>query len=168
MKSLSLGVLLVLLTLASLSSDDLVLAESAPVTVDNAAKNPVPVVDVDNPARQPFTAVASNTGPGMPNLIVTKVPVGKRLVIESISVDLNAPGSPSRLPLTSLSTIVNGIGGAHWLPVISYGQSGGYTFYSGAYSLRMYADPDTNVTFFCPLPANGCSVSIYGFFVNIP
>jgi len=157
------------------------IAQAAPspsnVIVVNTTASPVPLRDVDNPARQPFQAEAvggiadgaSTTG----DITLTTVPVGKRLVIEHVSV-LGKMLAPQRLVLGGMGSGQPG-GKVHWLDIKVQGSNADATldYFVASQLVRFYQDPgpvrclaERDST----AGANPASVTftISGYFVDCP
>jgi hypothetical protein len=121
-------------------------AGSAPVTVVNTplpvtVTAPLPVTDVSD--RTPFQALLCTPGcqGGGTSDQTTKihVPAGSRLVIEYVSLYCG-----TLVDYVQIHTIVNGKLESHFPGVPVQSRSGGP--FISAQSVRIYADPDTNVT----------------------
>jgi hypothetical protein len=157
------------------------IAQAAPspsnVIVVNTTASPMPLRDVDNPARQPFQAEAvggfadgaSTTG----DITLTTVPVGKRLVIEHVSV-LGKMLAPQRLVLGGIGSGQPG-GKVHWLEIKVQGSNadGTLDYFVASQLVRFYQDPgpvrclaERDST----AGANPASVTftISGYFVDCP
>lgn len=160
-----------LILLAALNLDAVAAPPEKPVTVTNTPADPVPTVDVENPAKQPFHA-----GRGVDGIIdqlgavITTVPPGKRLVIETIT-------SSSRINLTgaalqpALSLTVNGNAIIHYIGLSPNGQDATRSFWLATHAVRLYADPSTDVKVHCGASIPGsqfCTITISGYLVDVP
>jgi hypothetical protein len=146
-------------------------SESSSVTVNNTPANPVPTEDVDNPAKQPFHSQGVATQASPPDgTIITTVPAGKRLVIETIT-------STSRIDISGVAIVpllrltVDGFLMPHTIGLNSIGQDATRSFWTATHGVRLYADPSTNVFLSCTAFINAnqvCVVTISGYLVDVP
>ncbi|HWH82768.1 MAG TPA: hypothetical protein VNU71_11095 [Burkholderiaceae bacterium] len=154
-----------------------VLAQAGPppfdVKVINAPANAVPVTVVNTPvaqAVQPFQQrLFFASGPPAPESQFT-VPAGKRLLIETVTVEVQTP--PTLVGEASFSTSVGGVVAIHRLKL---GQDGLNFFsrmqYSGTHNVRIYADPGTVVQFTARPLTTGSALgdfSVSGQLFNVP
>lgn len=146
------------------------------VQVGNASSSPVLVRDVDNPARQPFqreldplVAVGQFTASDL-----FTVPAGKRLVIEFATASITtAPGTKMWV---RIQTRVNGSTNEHSLLPELQGPfaASGSDFLLAAQSMKIYADPNTQVVAVVNVlggTANantGAAVVMSGHLIDVP
>ena len=140
----------------------------------NSIKTPVPVSDVSN-GQQPFQMTATNTitkGVSGNAKTIFTVPVGKRLVIETISTraELASGDTPDRVEvLTNADSSTT----YHELLVLKQGLDlSGHEVFVGTHYIRAYSEPGTNVVFQFTRSnisdyASG-TVTITGYFVDVP
>jgi hypothetical protein len=142
------------------------------------AQYSTPMRDVDNPARQPvnfdvFLNLFLNTPSAtfLQDSSIT-VPAGKRLVIETISIDTTV-GTGQR-PTARLESLAGGKFANHIFPQTKAGSDAFSDYYQGLYSLRLYADPNTSITLVAARDSAGTTVNgqivfhITGYYVNLP
>ena len=145
--------------------------QNTPVTVTNTPANPVPTKDVDTPAKQPFQEeVVATLASGPDGAVITTVPAGKRLVIETITsnsrIDISGVAVSPQLLLT-----VNNRTVTHIIGLNSIGQNATISFWTATHGVRLYADPSTEVHVACRAIINAnqfCDVTISGYFVDVP
>jgi hypothetical protein len=150
-------------------------------TVKIDSTNPVMLHDVDNAALQPFQASASGNfvdgAFGTGSVPITQVPVGKRLIIEHVSVHgATSPGQ--KLMLASIGvTQQNANGGQpifHYLIIHPAGSDGFADRYYCGEAVRLYADPGTIVSLLAIRDSTAGTLfgavqySISGYFINMP
>jgi hypothetical protein len=145
-------------------------------TVKIDPNNTLSVRDVDNPSRQPFAAQqfgAWNDGAQQAGDTITTVPIGKRLVLEYVSVrgavltgqKMLAPG----ITLTTGGSVVS-----HYLTTSAFqGVLTGRDVYVSSQEVRLYADQGTEVSGFAYRDSptgNGANVTftISGYLVDMP
>lgn len=96
------------------------------------------------------------------------VPVGKYLVLELVSAEVMI--DDGSLPNFSVNTTVNGVAVAHRLRPTPVGPCGGYSQgYNVSQSLRLYADPGTEVILYAGRTLVGrgvMHVGVSGYLVN--
>ena len=129
--------------------------------------SPLEVRDQDNPARQPVSF--KFTGP-------FTVPAGKRLVIEYVSGFFNRLTTANLQPVDNLNILIttNSVQETHYVlghrthidPPNQIIPS--QTSYVVAQSVRLYADPGTQVTLFGRSPEYVSAIMFSGYFVNVP
>jgi hypothetical protein len=152
------------------------------VIVVNPGNHPVPVTgsitasgtvtvggtvqtqDVDNRTRhawQKFFSGSNNT---------FMVPAGQRLTIEFTSFSCTRASSTPVFPKfnSSVNTSVENVSTQHILPATYDGTGGGLDFYSGAFLVRVYADPDTEVSVFTGIGGSACGVTLSGYMTQMP
>ena len=140
-----------------------------PVTVANA---PLGVTVADNPAKQPFQAsvpillqngLTAASGPSIP------VPVGKRLVIQTVSLWRNGTLTPGEGVRGYVGCTVNGSTIFYPLP---FAPTDGTVVPGTMQAVTLYADPGTDLFF--NAFRNGASgnetdlVSVTGYLVDVP
>ncbi len=116
------------------------------VGINNAKTSPVPIRDVENPARQPFAFDSfCALVPGSDVCVVLfSIPAGKRLVIESITVEVSGPtGQKGR---ADIFTTVAGTSHGFRLSLAPVGTFSGQDIMDGTHPLRLYADPTSTVS----------------------
>ncbi len=143
------------------------------VNIGNPAASPVPVRDVDNPARQPFQwPFVWSVAPGSFDEFspFVTVPAGKRLVIETISVQATAD-VVSHIRIR-IQTTADGQLSGHFIDVANRGGAAGLTNFHGTHAVRIYADPGSSVRFGAGRNDSSGFVSveaaISGYFVDVP
>jgi len=119
--------------------------------------------------KQPF-AITASAGGNAESVVLTTVPVGKRLVVETITVveSFNLGGSAPQ-PILFITT--NGSLWAHRVGVHPIGQDATSSFWSATHAVRFYADPSTQISLVCGGNAvvnSLCVVSLSGHFVDAP
>ena len=143
----------------------------AKVRVVNTASEPVPIFDVDNRARHPFQeklvkVLSSGEANGGSSLIV---PAGKRLEIEHVSADANAP--PGQGLWLSIVTTIGGNADFREFNLVVH-PSGISNVRLVSQPLRAFANPGTLVTGSIKrLDTTGQAVvsfTISGYLVDIP
>jgi hypothetical protein len=148
--------------------------------VNNTVKvdptNPLSVRDMDNPARQPFrksvfVSLADGSTFNAINPGITP-PVGKRLVIETISASGNVPsGQKFACSLNLTDEFAQPIFNLE-MPLSLSGTFGPVDTFQGTTTTRMYVDPSDNVTFYAFRTAGtgaaGMRVNFSGYFVDVP
>lgn len=155
------------------------------VTIANTSANPVPTLAVDNPARQ---AVVITTNPINPVVVsgagstsaylsdangTYTVPAGYRLVIESISGQMNLPAGSGQSPsYFQVLTYVNGATGLHDFAPTYISSNASYDFYAFTAPLATYADAGTQIQMDCGRgPSNAglaiCSATISGHLASV-
>jgi len=160
-----------LILLVALNFEAVAAPPLSSTTVNNTPANPVPTVDAQDPAKSPFQGSASVFGTDASGIVLTTLPAGKRLVIETVSV-AGQVAAPSLGLITALVLTLNGSSTNHFVGVNPTAQNISTTFYNGTHAVRYYADPSTDVKVFCGSnPSSGfvhCNVTISGYFVNVP
>ena len=146
-----------------------------PVTVANA---PLAVTAADNPAKQPFQAFVSiglpkgqtfATGQNTPTGRTIPVPVGKRLVIQMVSVWRSGTLTPGEGVRAYVGCMVNGHEIFYPLP---FAPTDGTTVPGTMQAVILYADSGTDLEF--NAFRSGASgdetdfVSITGYLVDVP
>jgi hypothetical protein len=129
------------------------------VTVDSTT--PVSVTSLDDPGRTPFQSVA---GGGFVGGVATggfTVPIGKRLVIQYVSMTINVPSTDAPVDV-SIGTKLGCCGLKHRLVPFRLGTDSNGTHYNVAQDLTLYAEGDLGVTFEVD-DAKGISSGAYGF-----
>ena len=139
---------------------------------------PLPVFDIDN-ARQPFQVDTNfdqgyNGDRAVNGWTLAIVPVGKRLVIEHVSVAGNSEPSNSsqRFDKFSLKTTANGVAAHHYFVWIDQGSDGDNGWNQViSESARLYADPGTPVQLSMErttrLVYSHLQVSVSGYLVDV-
>lgn len=150
------------------------------------AQYSTPSRDVDNPARQPYQAAANvvcfygtSSATFASDSTTIKVPAGKRLVIETVTID-SLPAS-GQIPEAWVGVTAGGAGGAHHIPLqrmwtaAQYGGGMIYDRYQAMVSVRLYADPGTTVTLGTRRSSTAgtaadmvTSFRVSGYYVNLP
>jgi hypothetical protein len=106
----------------------------------------VPVKSVENPARQPFSVHRDVTVPqnALANFEMVQIPVGKRLVIEQVSVRASVPSSTHEVAyamVRSFYQIGNGLFDNNtYVPLTPVGHDGLNDNYVATQQTRVYAD----------------------------
>ena len=131
--------------------------------------SPLTVRNQDNPAFQPVEASGTQIGGASSTTILT-VPAGKRLVIETVSGNMNILNGQKFLALSIGTTGGSASQLSHYFTPIFTGTQGSFDFYSFNHSVRIYADPQTNVVLSRNTTSSNVSVSvtISGYYVNLP
>jgi len=151
------------------------IANSPTVQVGNTSASPVAVRDVDNPARHPFQFYATFSKTGG-NLIVDNqiaVPAGKRLVIETITLQAFVPAGQKLLAQLHM------VGGGTFVQHnIMLTPQGGFNFdlldyFAATETVRMYADQGSAVPLHVTRSSNdanfwGGSYTVAGYLVDVP
>jgi hypothetical protein len=152
------------------------------VTVNNTSANPVPV-DVqnqlstkaaDNPAFQAYDEFRTTTV--LPGNIQADfsydLPVGKRLVIEFVTVSVIVPAGQNGFTVT---VFTGGISKQHYIPVISQGtDTNGLARFVAAQQTKLFAEAGGSEAFHISIARNSSSgqflagVSVSGHLVDIP
>ena len=131
--------------------------------------SPLTIRDKDNPALQPVQFSGVQIGGASSTTILT-VPAGKRLVIETVSGNMNILNGQKFLAL-SVGTTGGGSASqlSHYFTPIFTGTQGSFDFYSFNHSVRIYADPQTNVVLSRNTTSSNVSVSvtISGYYVDL-
>jgi hypothetical protein len=138
------------------------------VEVANTSANPVPSRDVDAAGRHPFASQCGVSGGGN-ECFFPVVPANTELVIQTVSVVLQAGTVPAPLSYGVLQTGVGGmtVSVANFPLVNSGGQFG-----TATQSLTAYADPGTTPAcaiesqIFLPNSVVSCAIS--GYTVSLP
>ena len=149
--------------------------EVTDVFITNTAANPVFVRSIDD-GRQPFSlfdAVGIDDGQSFANRSIFTVPVGKRLIIESVSARIGLPHgqSPSYL---SLRTKAGGTSTSHTIAMIRQGTSNilQQDEYASTYALRLYADPESQILIGAARSdSTGIAIayfSLSGYYIDVP
>jgi len=170
------GIGIVSLTL-SLTNTGRVLAENIKpllVTVVNDSTTPVPVRDIDNPARQPFQieqiATIRNAESSWAEFVA--VPIGKRLVIEYVSVFIALPAG-QKPTLVGVATTLNQIGAGHSFGAMFLAADiVGRDVFNISQQTRLYSDPGaSSVNFFVERNASSGEAEIFfsvsGYLVDL-
>ena len=139
---------------------------------------PVPVTDSTNPAYHAFQALLCTSGcqvagPEPDPTTAVHVPTGSRMVIEYISAHCSSPAT-STISIVRVDTRVGGVRRSH-LPgppefrVVSSDSGGDTKVYTFGQMVRIYADPDTDVTASVDGVGLGlaCSLSLSGHTVAL-
>jgi hypothetical protein len=122
------------------------------IFVTNDAAHPVPVTSADDSGRQSF-AFFKNDSFGSPedshNVSFT-VPDGKRLVIESVSINVGVDsGSGQKIVLTAVQAVTNGhLEDYIMAPTFSGTSTSGRDLYTVSQPTTIYADGGTEVHVF--------------------
>ncbi|HSP16677.1 MAG TPA: hypothetical protein VLV78_18165 [Thermoanaerobaculia bacterium] len=118
------------------------------VRVVNTTMEPVPVLNMSD-ARQPFQvgAVGTQNGTNVSTLTVATVPVGKRLVIEFVSMSGQVPPG-QHVELFHITTSAGPFGGATHDFLVNPQPDAviGDALFRASQQVRLYADPGTTVT----------------------
>jgi hypothetical protein len=143
------------------------------VNFGNTSTTPVFTRDADNPALQPVNYSATVSVPDMSQSFaadIATVPMGKRLVIETISYyGVVAPGETGYVQFfaTTGNSQVN-----HTIPSQKLFSQGTADRIGGIAAARMYADGGTTITagFFrgASTGSESVNVNVTGYLVNIP
>ena len=144
------------------------------VKVDNTA-NPLFVRDVDNPASQPFQA-ATSFGIAAQQIrgggVLTTVPLGKRLVIEHVSVRARVQPNQKLAEAEILIAVANNNNGGHPIDYYFALNDQGDNLFMANQQVRLYADPGTEVQVAATRNASDGSGFVYfsisGYFVDVP
>jgi hypothetical protein len=122
----------------------------SPVEVVNTQANPVPIQDMDNPARQSVqhSCVCSIPGGSAIDTDSVLVPLGKRLVIEFVSVHALLP--TGQIPEVQVFTGTGALPGGttsmgHQIALTGPLASAVTDIYQASQPVRLYADPGSEV-----------------------
>ena len=111
------------------------------VQVANDSTQPIPARDTENPARAAFTVQVSCAATGIVFCAGTfpfTVPLGKRMVIETVTAQLEVP-SGQRVLLTG-SSVLDGFPTVHSFEAQFMGTFFGNDVFVSTQSFRLYAD----------------------------
>jgi hypothetical protein len=134
----------------------------------------VPVRDVDNPARHPFQfyGTLSKTGGNFQTDNQIAVPAGKRLVIETVTVQAFVPAGQKLL--AQINLVGGGTFAQHNLMLTP---QGGFNFdlldyFAATESMRLYADQGSAVPFSLTRSSSdanfwGGSYTVSGYLVDV-
>jgi hypothetical protein len=144
------------------------------VKIGNNAATPVLVRDLDNPARHPFQfyATFSKTGGNFLTDNQIAVPAGKRLVIETVTVQAYVPAGQKLLAQ------INMVGGGTFAQHnILLTPQGGFDFnlldyFAATESVRLYADQGSAVPFSLTRSSSdanlwGGSYTVSGYLIDV-
>jgi len=145
-------------------------------TVKIDPNNPLSVRDVDNPAWHPFAAQqfgSWNDGAQQAGDTITTVPIGKRLVIEYVSVK-GAVLTGQKMLAPGITLTTGGVVVSHYLTTSAFqGVLTGRDIYVSSQEVRLFADQGTEVFGFAfrdSSTGNGGNVTftISGYLVDMP
>lgn len=145
-------------------------------TVKVDTSNPLPVRDVENPANHPFAFLRTthwNDFNFHPVLSI-QVPANQRLVIEQVSVHAFMFTNGSQSVRVEVQTQTGGNYTSYFIPGINFEPLGpSAAGFIASSQLRMYADPETQVTISLYRNVNGglddyAEVGVSGHFVSVP
>jgi len=130
---------------------------SAPVTI--VGPLPLPITDAGDAGRTPFQArISTNPGPNQ-----FQLPSDRRLTIETLTllcqsvISTITPGT-----FIGLTVTADGVQVSHTVTALSLtGAIGGY--YGSTTSVRLYADPGTNVMIDRVFAGANCALTVSGF-----
>ncbi len=144
-----------------------------PVTSQQArvvAPGALRVAEFNDPARTSFTTYADmdlQSGQLGGSVLITTVPAGQRLVIETISVHLHLPAG-ERTQYAAVQAFPNR---NFYIPLFFSGAYSGFDHFQGTEQVRIYANPQTDVTASwirnSLTSSGGASFSISGHFVKL-
>ena len=120
------------------------------VFVTNDAAQPASVTSTDDPGRQAF-AFFQNDSFGSPedsHSVAFTVPAGKRLVIESVSINAALETGTGRLVLTAVQADVNGRFEDYIMAPTFSGTAAGNDLYTASEATTIYADGGSEVRVF--------------------
>jgi len=141
---------------------------ATPVIVTNTTAQPVPVVgiikDSDAPARKPFQShkyfsVPAGSSSGV---VLTTVPANQRIVLEEVSGYCSNVAGIANI---QFFTAQNGTQGIQFLPEDFVSKK------SAATSMRLYGNPGESLYMGATNTgglAGGCSLSVAGYYVDLP
>lgn len=132
--------------------------------------SPLTIRNADNPAFQPVQFREIQIG-GADTTTIFTVPAGKRLVIETVSGNGNIFSGQKFLALSINTT--NSVGGSqmpHYFTPVFTGTQGSFDFYSFNQSVRIYADPQTNIVLSRNTTSGNVNIGITvsGYYVDVP
>jgi hypothetical protein len=144
------------------------------VSVANAPGNPVLVRDVDRAARQPYamwvvgTMPAGQLASNAPDFTRT-VPAGKVLVIETVSMRIETQADQQAIGGFGFRS--GGVYNEHYLP-LRVTALGGLLYHESIESVKVYADPSTDVWSYVRLNTNVSGTTVRfnfsGYLVDAP
>jgi hypothetical protein len=160
----------------NLGAGNTVSVSGSSVSVSNLATSPVRISDVDNPAHNAVIG-SCDLSPSC-NILFTSqlsatqfssVPSGFLLVIEMVSPSVDV--TPGALAFASLTTVVGNAGTATSFPLTKMGTFNNVDFYTSAQQTRIYANPNSAVTFNGGAltgsgTSQGAGVVVYGYLVK--
>jgi hypothetical protein len=160
----------------NLAAGSTVSVSGSSVSVSNLATSPVRISDVDNPAHNAVIG-SCDLSPSC-NILFTSqlsatqfssVPSGFLLVIEMVSPSVDV--TPGALAFASLTTVVGNAGTATSFPLTKMGTFNNVDFYTSAQQTRIYANPNSAVTFNGGAltgsgTSQGAGVVVYGYLVK--
>jgi hypothetical protein len=171
---------ILVLTLASINVGQVIGAPSPSNVI--VVNTPLPVREVDKPANQPFQAIITlhiDQNVTSDTAFFT-VPAGKRLVIEFVSV-FGSAGDGNKMTASFSTTVIlnNGSGpvvtAEHRLVMFEQGQINDPVNFAAAQSMRVYADPATDVNVIIartnPPPVDtsaSATITISGYLIDVP
>lgn len=130
-----------------------------------SAQYAAPMRDVENPDRFPFMANASGSleSPFVNGFVQFATPLGRRYVIEQVSLSCTTPSASDQITSVSLSTRLNqgNISIGYSAPVLQMSRRGAAPFggfvWTGHALVKMVSDPDT----FSPDGGKAISLNIF-------
>lgn len=149
------------------------LAPGSSILVDNNSMNAIPVRDVDNPARQAFQKSFNHPVPAQASGVFQNftVPVGKRLVIEHVSAQVDGQSGGMTLQIGSE---VNSAGAIHVFPLTPVNDVLDSNRCVGSFDTRLYADGGTTLQLITNRAINQGSPELFvvaaisGYLVDVP
>ncbi|MGB7068023.1 MAG: hypothetical protein WBD22_00835 [Pyrinomonadaceae bacterium] len=151
-----------------------VVGPTKPVKVVNTTDEPVPVRDVDN-VRQPFHKTTNlGLADGQDFILETifTVPVGKQLIIETVSARIELPTADIPHIVRVSTDPVDGSGGFHDILVLKQGERGTNSVFGGTHYIRAYADAGTRIKVTLVRSSStdraDASINVSGYLVDVP
>jgi hypothetical protein len=148
-----------------------------PASITSAPGDPELVRDVDAPTAQPFRVeLIASFGLGSPVAnadVLGQVPAGKRLVVAGVSArHFEVPGSSFYL---NVNQVLSSATVSYWLPGREIGMaSSSLAVYIVSEQPRLVFEPGARVAVTAhrgqlgSMPSRGISVSVSGYFVDVP
>jgi len=139
------------------------------VKVINSAEMPVPVVEVGMPQREPFQDETQIQVTGFLHDPLFTVPLGRRAVIETVSVLVTFPTSQGVGGFLSVDTSVEGDQAQHFLVLTTQGTVLTSEARTANHAVRLYADPGTEIFLGGAIQAGSTIfVSLSGYLEEVP
>jgi len=139
------------------------------VIVINTVNEPVPVTDVGKAARMPFQIETIIDGEGVVHNPLFSVPASQRAVIEMVSVLVTLPDVQGLGGFLSVETTADATQANHYLVLQTQGTVLTSEARTALHSVRLYADPGTQVWVNGLLPVGSVfRVTLSGYLVDMP
>lgn len=144
-------------------------ANTKEVEVINDGSMPVPTYDVDALMRQPFQNETRIEVDGFLHSPLYTVPLGKRAVIETVTIIVQFPVSEGVGGFVSVETTLNESPANHYLVLNTQGTVLTSEVRAANHSVRLYADEDTQLFLNGAIQANSTIfVSLSGYLEQLP